>query len=378
MSAKMNYPSDIKPLTSLRFFAAFWLLLFFFWSRIDGVPRPLIIENGNLGVDLFFILSGFVLAHVYGPQVSNGQYLHKSFLWARIARVYPTHIVTFLMMFAMFLVAIIRGSEFDQNAFNVSHIPYHLTLTQAWGYIGGDTWNFPSWSISAEWFAYLTFPATFWLASKFKNSPIAGLFLVFAVFYGFYALTKGINVELTNMTWQGGVVRILPSFLGGIMLWFIGNNGIFNPKYARIALIINVLLLAIICSTMNAPYIVWPLLLGVVFFLAETTKTPNQEILGTKLFVYLGEISFSMYMVHLPVDIVTCRIIKKLAGGLHLETQGAICLVIGIIMTMIVAAISHALIEKPARDYLRKKVQFKHKPAKKDKIDYSAIGITKN
>lgn len=372
----MSYPDDIKPLTGLRFFAAFWLLLYFFWARVGDGTRPLIIDNGNLGVDLFFILSGFVLAHVYGPSAMNNNYCHKSFLWARIARVYPTHIITFIVMLVIYLVAVNRGSDFEKEAFNLSHIPFHLTLTQAWGYVNGDTWNFPSWSISAEWFAYLTFPVTFWIASKFRNSPIAGLMLVFAVFYGFYALTKGINVELTNMTWQGGAVRILPSFLGGIMLWFIGNSGVFNPKYARIALFLNVILLLFVCTIMNAPYIVWPLLLGVVFFLAETTKIPNNEIIGSKTFVYLGEISFSMYMVHLPVDIITCRVVKKLASSLHTDTQGAICLFAGIIITMIVAAISHAIIEKPAREYLRKKVKFtKKQPV--EQIDMSAMGITK-
>lgn len=371
----MTYPSDIKPLTGLRFFAAFWLLLYFFWSRFEGFSRPLIIDNGNLGVDLFFILSGFVLAHVYGPQVENSNYSHKGFIWARLARVYPLHLLTFSMMFGMFVVAIITGSEFDKSAFDLSHIPYHLTLTQAWGFIGADTWNFPSWSISAEWFAYLTFPASFWVASRFKNAPIAGLMLVFAVFYAFYALMDGVNIELTNMTWQGGVIRIIPSFLGGIMLWFIGRKGLFNPKYSKIAILANVILLFTTCAITNSPWLVWPMLLSLVFFLAESSKLPSQEVIGSKTFVYLGEISFSMYMVHLPVDIVINRIISKFGGALGPVTFGIVSLIIGIIATMIVAALAHAFVEKPARDFLRRTIKFDAKAKKNKTQDLKSIGI---
>ncbi len=99
----MLYPADIRPLTGLRFVAAFWLLIYFFWERFDLGPRDSIgiVQAGNYGVDLFFILSGFVLAHVYGPQVEAKAFSWRSFVWARLARIYPLHLICLVAMVAI-------------------------------------------------------------------------------------------------------------------------------------------------------------------------------------------------------------------------------------------------------------------------------------
>ena len=173
----MNYPNDIKPLTGLRFFAAFWLLLYFFWGRLglDDAFFPNIIKMGYMGVDLFFILSGFVLAHVYGPQFEKEKYSYGSFVWARLARVYPLHLICLLAMIGVWAIGVKIGANFAPKAFDVSQLPFHIALLQAWGTVKSDGWNFPSWSISAEWFAYFTFPTTYFIGLRFKKLPILGL-----------------------------------------------------------------------------------------------------------------------------------------------------------------------------------------------------------
>lgn len=354
-----NYPNQINSLTGLRFFAAFWLLLYFFLGRV-AIPagiNPLLIENGYLGVDLFFILSGFVLAHVYGPQYEANKYSHTSFLWARLARVYPLHFATLFMMLGLFAVAAFTNAKFDAGAFSVAHLPYHLTLTQAWGFVDADSWNFPSWSISSEWFAYLSFPLMFLIASQFKKWPIFGVLFACVLFYTFYAIAAHSNTELTNMTWEGGVVRILPSFLGGISLWFLGRNISMPAKYARSGVSLTFMALIIVNSVGHYPWAVWPLLLALVFFIAETSKTPEQEVIGSKTWVYLGEISFAMYMIHLPVDIVYYRVVEKFVDLNNFGTS--ILAMIGALMTTIIAAaFAHSIIEKPLRDFLRKIASF--------------------
>lgn len=374
-----SYPSQINPLTGLRFFAAFWLLLYFFQGRVD-IPAGMdifLIDNGYLGVDLFFILSGFVLAHVYGPQLEENRYSHSAFLWARFARVYPLHFVTLFLMLALFAVAVFTDAKFDAGAFAVDHIPYHITLTQAWGFVDGDSWNFPSWSISSEWFAYLSFPLMFMIASKFKNTPLSGLFFGFVVFYLFYGIAAFLGTELTNMTWEGGVVRIIPSFLGGILLWFLGRKNIVPTKWARSGVLACLVLLLTVGSVGIFPWAVWPLLMGLVFFLAETAKNPSTEMIGSKTWVYLGEISFAMYMVHLPVDIIYYRVMEKLV---NLEGFGLTLLVLAgaILLTIAVAALAHAIVEKPVREYLRKIANFPK--AKKNEIfpiEFISFGLIK-
>jgi peptidoglycan/LPS O-acetylase OafA/YrhL len=357
----MKYPSDIRPLTSLRFFAAFWLLLYFFWPRLGNgqIARPDLIANGNYGVDLFFILSGFVLAHVYGPMVQNDKYTHKGFMWARFARVYPLHIITLFAMVGIWLLGKTIGAEVPDNAFNVAEIPFHLTLMHAWGYVANDGWNFPSWSISSEWFAYLTFPLTFAISNVYRNNPILGLIFVSILFYALFVFFGFYGIELTNMTWEGGAIRIIPSFLGGIMLWQLGQKNIFNPKYANFGVIASIASIIVVASLGVYPGLIWPLLMALVFFLAETSKVSTKNIMNTKTLVYLGEVSFAMYMVHLPVDIITCKFIEKFASNIHSSTSGGICLMAGLVITFLVAIIAHEFIEKPMRDFLRAKIKFK-------------------
>ncbi len=375
-----SYPSQINPLTGLRFFAAFWLLLYFFQNRLD-MPNGLeiaFVRNGYLGVDLFFILSGFVLAHVYGSQLEAENYSHSSFLWARLARVYPLHFVTLFMMLGIFAIGVFSGANFDSRAFAIEHIPYHFTLTHAWGLVDGDSWNFPSWSISSEWFAYLSFPLMFLIGSQFKKSPIYGVCFSALSFFIFFAIAAMRNTELTNMTWEGGVFRILPSFLGGISLWFLGQKYDLGKKWARIGVFGSLGALLIVTSIGYFPWAIWPVLMALVYFLAETSKTPDGEMISTETWVYLGEISFAMYMVHLPIDIIYYRVLDKF---LNLDGFAVtfFAMLGAIIITIGAAAILHETIEKPMRNYLRKISNFK-KPKKNEilPIEFISFGLLGN
>ena len=153
------YPSDIRPLTSLRICAALWVLVYHFRNHLDlGLDRFGLAFKGYLGVDLFFILSGFILSHVYTRAWAERRFHYGSFLWARLARVYPVHLVTLGATIAIWLVALRLGVGFEPQAFDPRMLPQHLLLVHAWGTTPTVQWNFPSWSISAEWFAYLCFP----------------------------------------------------------------------------------------------------------------------------------------------------------------------------------------------------------------------------
>lgn len=316
---------------------------------------PLFIQNGYLGVDLFFILSGFILAHVYGPQIEDKHYSHGSFIWARLSRIYPLHITAFLMVFALFLIAKAMHFQIQEQAFRVWQIPYHILLLQAWGFVDSDGWNFPSWSISAEWFAYLTFPISFYVASKFRNVPIMGLIFILGLFMLLYKILAFNGLELTSMTWDGGALRIIPSFLAGAVLWTIGRDIKLNEKTTYIGLAIALIWFIISTAFLKIPYLVWPSLVGIVFFLAETSKYEGNGILGSMLWVYLGEISFAMYMFHLPIDITFYKLIDRIMPNMSLGLS-IVIMILAFISVTIFAAISHELIEKKARNFLRKNI----------------------
>src|SRR4051794_2329668 len=153
----MHDGAHIKPLTSLRFFAAYWVVLFHYWPKLAVSFTPAFVQKGYLGVELFFTLSGFILCHVYLTSVGEGRFHYGSFLWARLARVYPLHLATLAGMGLMALAALAAGFRIDPNILSWKALPANVLMVHAWGFAPVAGWNHPSWSISAEWFAYLSF-----------------------------------------------------------------------------------------------------------------------------------------------------------------------------------------------------------------------------
>ena len=91
----MAEAAQIKPLTSLRFFAALWVVLFHYWPHLAvGRHAGRWSPRATWASSCFFVLSGFILCHVYLPPFEAGRFSYGDFLWARIARIYPLHIAT--------------------------------------------------------------------------------------------------------------------------------------------------------------------------------------------------------------------------------------------------------------------------------------------
>ncbi len=173
--AAVPYPHDIKPLTSLRFIAAFWVLLYHFKDHLGlGLGRYGLIADGYLGVDLFFTLSGFILAHVYLAAVQAGRVR----LW-RLPEEPDRpglsdapgraggHAGAFRRRDSDW-----RGRWQSRSVQALSDLPAHLFMVHAWGTTAAVGWNFPSWSISAEWAAYLLFPIIAALVLKTKRGRL--------------------------------------------------------------------------------------------------------------------------------------------------------------------------------------------------------------
>jgi peptidoglycan/LPS O-acetylase OafA/YrhL len=361
---KNAYPQDIKALTPLRFAASVWVLLYFFGDRLGLTWRDAsgFIAKGYMGVDLFFILSGFILAHVYGPQVIGKRFNYGSFLWARLARLYPVHLVTLGALVVLALVATAVGLEVNE-AFDFTTLWGQLLMVQAWGFVPAGGWNHPAWSISAEWLAYLIFPISFGVIGLLKRAPWAGVALAGAAFGGLFMLVPTLSqlggANLTQLTQNGGALRIIPSFLMGVAVWRFGQTTLLrsNIAWAGAALSLAWIILAPSFGASDA--VTWIGLVCLIFCLAETSKTGDGGLMAAPFALWLGEASYSLYMVHMPVDLVWFQVVGKVfqpaMGGMV-----ALLLVLGAMMaSMIGAAILYQFIERPARDWIRAHDPFK-------------------
>ncbi len=160
---------EIRALTGLRIVAALWVVLFHFrpllWQAAPDFASALspILDCGAQGVDLFFILSGFVLTWNYIDKMGKSWSTRATlrFLWLRLARVWPVYLVTMHLAALWIIFTLNVGHVPSENVWTLNAISYirQLFLVQLWfqPFFDGSSWDGPAWSISAEWLAYLVF-----------------------------------------------------------------------------------------------------------------------------------------------------------------------------------------------------------------------------
>lgn len=164
----------IKSLTSLRFFFALAVFLHHY-----SVKGAVIFENGFIGVSFFFILSGFILSYSYKDRLFSGNISKWDFYVARFARIYPLHLLTFLMFITLLV--------YNNNLPDWKVLFSNLFLFQSW--IPFKHYYFsvnePSWSISCEAFFYAVFPALLYFFMRGSRNTkiivIASCLLTYAV-----------------------------------------------------------------------------------------------------------------------------------------------------------------------------------------------------
>ncbi|MDP2225969.1 MAG: acyltransferase [Moraxellaceae bacterium] len=349
----MTDAQQIHPLTSLRFFAAFWVVLFHYWPALATATTPLFVAKGYLGVELFFILSGFILCHVYRSEVETGRFAYGNFLWARLARIYPLHLATLIGMGVLAAAAGAAGFAVDPNILSWESLPANLLLVQAWGLAPVAGWNHPSWSISAEWFAYLTFPLFAWAALALKSRPLVAVTLAavfMALLYAGFEVLAGHPLTLATIRW--GALRIVPCFALGCALHSLWRERAGGGRRSALtgAAISGAAALFAAAAGLSDTLIVLSTA-ALIFYLARLAQAGSQ-VLCAPILIYLGEISYSIYMVCVPWKIVFANgaaSLLKLEGG-QLPLGLWLVLLIGVVP---LAALSYHLIEKPARGRMK-------------------------
>src|SRR3954454_5117621 len=136
--------AELLPLTAIRGLAAWWVVLFHLrFLLAPWIPAAALaaLARGNLAVDLFFILSGFVMALNYGERIgAGGAAAYGDFLFRRFARIYPLHLLI-LLGFAAYAVAAVRFGTVRLADQSWGYFVQSLFLVQNWGFAGEARWN---------------------------------------------------------------------------------------------------------------------------------------------------------------------------------------------------------------------------------------------
>jgi peptidoglycan/LPS O-acetylase OafA/YrhL len=353
----------LDSLTSLRFFAAAAVVILHLSEQFE-LPSALgrIAGLGYVAVAFFFSLSGFVLAWTARPDDTA-----RAFYGRRFARIWPPHATTTALMVPAIYLA---GGTPVWGA-----LPFVLTCTQVW--IPSPAWHYafngPSWSLGAEAFFYALFPALIRVARRHRQR-----------LRDLAALTVAAMV-VTALA----VVLIVPDTAWGFLLYI-------NPLYRLGEFALGMLLALAMRRGWRAPWPAWlpaaggacvyaalvrfaphdsegvvpriladsallPFLFGVIAAAATADLRGGRTPLRSRVLVALGDRSFALYLIHIPV-------ITAIRAGVTFPFTGPV-LVLGLLAVCVGAAhLLYVAVERPAERRLRTFFARRSAPIERDTL----------
>jgi peptidoglycan/LPS O-acetylase OafA/YrhL len=357
-------PPTIGALTGIRIVAAAWVVFGHFelpvLTLFPGLsPLRTWMRGGYLGVEIFFVLSGFIISYNYAERFRRpDRATYRHFLRLRFARLYPVHLITLLAVAALVLAAAAAGVPLASAAtYDPVSFAMNVLLLQAVPPATG--WNGPAWSISAEAGAYVAFPllAVVVVRIATRRAALAGVVASVA------ATVVLITVLWSGRRWSsidhGSIwIRIAGEFTAGCFLWAYWRRSSGPSRRWDIAAVAS-LGLALAALPLTRPrsttdLLVLPLL--VLFVLAcARSAGPVRRALSSRWFDYGGRVSYSLYMTHIPVYMVLGKALDwdRYASG-ALPVRLAVLAAYGAALVLASVATYH-LVEEPGRRLLRRR-----------------------
>ena len=346
MTAPRGLPA-LPSLEGLRLLASLMVVALHYAGYLGREIPPL-----HLAVDLFFVVSGIVIAMVYDGRMQRfGDW--ADFLRKRFARLYPLHLVTLLFYVAIGVLAA-RGLFTPDNPakYDPANLLPNLLMVHAWSPEGRISYNYVSWSISAEVFVYLAFPLALWAARRGFG---LGLAVVVTVLLAAIAAAElGLGERLTALNWRFGVARAVPGFLFGVWIWEWRDRLRSLPGLARAAPSgFAVAVAAFLAAGVLAPnpYLLLTITWAVVLlaFLADLEGAPTWA--ARPALASRGPLTYSLYMLH---PVVATVIVSFAFPRLFGRSDAALwaSLLVAAALTWIAAIVSHRWFETPLRRWI--------------------------
>jgi peptidoglycan/LPS O-acetylase OafA/YrhL len=356
----MSKSEKILELESIRGLAA--IVIFFFhipkWNPLLDVR---IINNGDLVVQLFFVISGFVICRTYGNKIFNVKDLLR-FQFLRFGRLYPVHLL-FLLIFifielAKYFAEIKLGlyantAPFKSNS--ITAIFQHIFLIQAIGPTNNAiTFNIPAWSISVEFYTYLIFALVVLLINKKKY--------IYFFFLAFASLSLLIVKKTYGFEYFIGCIAGF--FIGCLTLEVINRIKINISNYSSLIIILLIALFLQLKTNKQYDFIIYFLTSALIASLVLSKNSYLNKVLNIKILTWLGSISYAIYMSHSSIIWIFQQffrvILKKpeiMIEGKSIPqlstTETLITCIFLIITVLAVSTFVHRIIERPLREKSR-------------------------
>lgn len=269
-------------------------------SHFYDVPN---IRTAEVAVDFFFVLSGFVITHASLPTLTSWK-AGGIFALRRFGRLWPLHVAVLLgfILNELLKLAVTNGANVSgkfaafapDSAQTLTSIPTNLLLIQGMGIHDRLTWNYPSWSISVEFYTYLLFAFIAISAGKRLLLPIL---IVAIVACGVFFLVAG----PVDATYQFAFFRCVSGFFIGHVVYRLWEHTkgrpLIAPKVFEAACVI--LLLVFPCLPYFRHFtVLTPILLAIPIWVFAHQSGPVSAALASRPLQYLATLSYSIYITH--------------------------------------------------------------------------------
>ncbi len=359
----------LNTITSLRGIAAIFIVIHHYSTylipeinQFTSTFTPFISKN-YIWVDFFFILSGFILAYVYNNkfevQVEKKDYLR--YFSARFARIYPLH---FFMLICFLFLESAEYAYFQLSSYESvgvrqdmpftgteSTSTFFINLFMLQTFINGTYWNQPAWSISAEWVVYIFLPFLLPMVYRFEWAGKIGLLML--SFFILFMLHESNNT--LDMTPTLSFFRCICEAMIGIVLYGIYKNNFLSNILSNN----NATNLIFTASFFTLFFEISHLATIAIFTLLILSAAYNQEnsFLSNKVLIFLGTISYSIYMTHWFIQVFLQKISKLIVGNNFSDnfslTLSPIILLFCVSLVILTSVITYKIIENPFRKWIR-------------------------
>ncbi|MCY1016802.1 acyltransferase family protein [Pyxidicoccus sp. MSG2] len=370
----MSRGGSLDSLTGLRFFAALHVVLFHF-ARPYLVTAPEGLRNwvgaGYSAVGVFFVLSGFVLAWNYLDRDGRMETGPRAFFVARVARVYPVYLLTFLLSAAPTIALSVEANGWSVAAGKLAVGGLtSLALVQAWVPRLALYWNPPGWSVAVEAFFYVLFPGlALGLLPRLRPSRLPALMGAVWVLglvppLLFLALRPDEAPPVDASTWSTGLAIIkfnpllrLPEFLFGVLLgWCFVRERAEGVKQGSGAVLAFTGAALLVAAGAAGPRIPYPLMhnallapaSGLLVYGLARGGGPLGWLLSRPLLVQLGGASYALYLLQFPLWE------GFVALGQWVDLQSPLLV---LALSVLASVVVHRYVETPSRSRVRRALQ---------------------
>lgn len=299
---------------------------------------------------LFFVLSGFIFFWLYCEDIAAKKISFRRFFLHRIARLYPLHLLTLLAVAVLQYIHYARNGTYFESTYNdLYHFTLQLLFMSHWGFEKGFSFNVPIWSVSIECGLYLIFFATCYL----KQTPLNRVISLIGIACG---------LELLGLL-PHWMVPIEAFFMGGvvaIILPSIGKTTYLPPLIIALAmgLWICILCLPSVATILLARFH-FGILLTFPLTVCALVLMEQRQLTIPKSMAILGDISFGIYLIHFPMQLLLQLLIQYFELPASIFYQ-PITLIIFLLCVLSMSVLSFRFFERPLQRMIRRR--FSHRP----------------